>query len=345
MAQHDIDLDIWRDLYDVASRVRALAPWTWMEEIDVFGVEMGDEADLIFVSVMGALGEHHAVAVYPGAAALTQLWALHNDEHATSEQVLEIPQVQLSFENKKFLEPEDRRTTKRLGLNLRGKNAWPRFRSYRPGFAPWFIEKNDATMLEVALEQLLHVAPRLQANPSAVRPDDPQTYLIRTLKRGSNGDQWTDEFRHIPPVSISIPRVIPDADALRQCHAFPKAKNGIEVDLFLVPTPIGDGKLRPLYPYSLLMVESTSGSIVNQEMLVVETSMNDVLCSIPTKVVDQLKESGVRPAWLTVRPGRLADVLKPTCEALGIQLRIHRDLVQLDPARKSLFEFLARGPL
>lgn len=342
MAQEPIDMDLWRDLYEIASRVRALAPWTWMEETDIFGVEMPEDAGPIFVSVMGALGEHYAVAVYPDAAAMTALWALHNDEHASPEQILEIPQIQLSFENRRFLEREDLGIVKQLGLKFRGENAWPKFRSYRPGFAPWFLEKSEATMLHAALEQLLDVGPRLQVDPSPVRASDPQTYLVRAPRLGSDGETWTDEFRNIPPVNVSIPRVLPGADAVKQCHALPKVENGIEVDFFLVPAPIGDGKARPLYPYSLLLVESTSGAIVGQEMIAVEKSMNDLLCSIPAKLIDQFKQFGVRPARLTVRPGRLADIVRPTCEALGIELRTQRKLPQLDPARKGMLEFLAR---
>src|SRR5438270_9628452 len=179
MVSSHIDLDLWRGLYELASRVRAVAPWKWMEEIDIFGVEMPEDPGPLFVSVMGAIEEHYAVALYPGVEALTALWALHHNEHASPEQVLEIPQVQLSFENREFLEPEDLRIIKQLGLKFRGKNAWPRFRSYRPGFAPWFLDKNEAAMLHVALQQLLDVAPRLQADPSPVRSDDPHRYLVR----------------------------------------------------------------------------------------------------------------------------------------------------------------------
>jgi hypothetical protein len=343
MAQKEVDLDLWRDLYETASQVQGLAPWAWMEEIDVFGVEMPGDAGLIFVSVMGAIGAHYSVAVYPGVAALTALWALHHDKHASPEQVLEIPQVQLSFENRKLLERKDLQIIKQLGLTFRGQNAWPRFRGYRPGFAPWFLEKDEAATLLAALRQLLDVAPRLQVDPSPVRANDPQTYLVRALKTDTKGGAWADEFRNIPPVSVSIPRVLPDADAVRQCHALPKVENGIEVDFFLVPTRIGDGKARPLFPYSLLMVESISGSVVGQEMLVAENSLNDMLSSIPAKLIDRFKEFGIRPQWLAVRPGRLADIVRPTCEALGIELRIREKLSRLDPARKGMLEFLSRG--
>ena len=56
MAQTDIDQDLWRNLYELAARLRALAPWRWMEEIDIFGVEMPEDAGLIFVSVTGKRG-------------------------------------------------------------------------------------------------------------------------------------------------------------------------------------------------------------------------------------------------------------------------------------------------
>src|SRR5207244_2972606 len=122
MSSSNIELDQWRGLYEVASHVQKLAPWTWMEEIDIFGVEMPSDGGLIFVSVMGAIGEHYAVALYRGSKALSSLWALYNDEHAVAEQVLEIPQIQISFENREFLEPEDLRIIKKLALKFRGKD-------------------------------------------------------------------------------------------------------------------------------------------------------------------------------------------------------------------------------
>jgi hypothetical protein len=343
MAQEEVGPDLWRALYDTASQVRAMAPWAWMEESDVFGVEVPGDAGQIFVSVMGAIGAHYAVAVYPDDAALTALWALRDDEHASPEQVLEIPQVQLSFEDRELLDRQDRQIIKQLDLTFRGRNSWPHFRSYRPGFAPWFLEKDEAATLLLALRQLLDVGPRLRIDPSPVRAHDPRTYLMRTLKAGAKDRAWRDEFRKIPPVNVSMPRVLPGADAIRQCHGLPKVENGIEADFFLVPVRIGGRKERPRYAYSLLLVESTSGRVVGQEMLVVQKSVNDMLSSIPDKLIDQFKGYGIRPQWLAVRPGRFADILQPTCEALGIDLRIRQKLSRLDPARQSLLGFLSRG--
>ena len=86
-----IDTLQWGRLYDLTKRVRDLAPWKWMEEIDVFGVDMPQGGGTIFVSVMGAIDTHYAVAVYPDAVALTALWALHEEKDVVPEHLLEIP--------------------------------------------------------------------------------------------------------------------------------------------------------------------------------------------------------------------------------------------------------------
>lgn len=341
MKQRVVSPDTWRQLYALARQVESLAPWTWMEEIDIFGVEMPGAGPVVFVSVMGAIAQHFAVAVYPDVAAITAFWALQHDEDVEPERVLEIPQLQLSFENRDHLQTEDRRILKQLGLSFKGKHAWPLFRSYRPGFVPWFLESDEAETLRVALDQLLAVAPTFRDDPAAVEPPDPFTYLIRINRSASAGAGWTDELRKVPPVEIPIPRVLLNADQVRQCHALPKVQKGIELDFFLMPAPIREGKDRPFYPYVLLLVESESGAIVGQDLLTVDESIGEMWSRVPSKLVDQLKTVGVRPARLIVLPGRMEAIMRPVAEVLGIELRVHRRLGSLDPAKKGLIEFLA----
>jgi hypothetical protein len=68
----------WLPLYEAADRIKELAPWEWMEESDVFGVQDPDSGEIGFVSIMGLLGEHVCVGVYLGVNALHQFWTLTN---------------------------------------------------------------------------------------------------------------------------------------------------------------------------------------------------------------------------------------------------------------------------
>ncbi len=83
--QNSPTLDEWRELFTVAIRVKELAPWQWMEENAVFGVRNPETGELGFVSVMGALGEHYAVALYLGPTGLYRFWEMHGEEEVAAE--------------------------------------------------------------------------------------------------------------------------------------------------------------------------------------------------------------------------------------------------------------------
>lgn len=336
-----MDLPDWRELYEIAARVKTLAPWTFMRETDVFGIDRTDQGGTMFVSVMGSLGEHLAVSIYPDVAAISAYWRLFKDDNAGADDLLEIPQLQLSFENREYLERADLQVIKQLGLKFKGPNAWPRFRSIRPGYAPWFVDESEAPMLRVGLEQLLEVAPRIKSDPSLVQLPEPR-YLVRSEVPDGGQRRWADDFRDVAEVIAVVPRFLPDADTVKKCHQLPKAENRIQLDFRRTPMRVGEAKERPRFAYCLLGVDSQSGLIVGQQLFAVETSIGDMLRSVPQTLIEWFQGGGARPSQLVVRQGRAADMFRPTCEALGIELRAARSLPQLDPALQSLFDFVMR---
>jgi hypothetical protein len=177
-------IDDCRQLYESIGKVRDLAPWDWMEEDDLFGVQDPDTGEYGFVSIMGMAGEHFAVAVYRGERGLFGFWHMQQKgPNMSIEDVLGTPQLQASLEDRETLEKRDRDQIKALGLKYRGRNAWPMFRSYRPGFLPWFIEPAEARFLGYALEQVLEVAPRVREDPNALLPGGDHDFLVRVAQK------------------------------------------------------------------------------------------------------------------------------------------------------------------
>jgi hypothetical protein len=126
----------WRRLYEATVRVKELSPWEWMTEADVFGVQNPETGELGFVSVMGMLGEHYAVSLYLGSEGIHGFLNLQElGPFADPEALIQIPQLQASFEDREQLDKRDREVIKELGLKFRGRNAWPWFRSYRTSFS------------------------------------------------------------------------------------------------------------------------------------------------------------------------------------------------------------------
>jgi len=285
---------------------------------------------------MGALGDHLAVVVYPGIAELTQFWEIQATEgEAQAEQVLEIPQVQLAFVSRQLLDAPARKRIKDLDLKFRGPQAWPEFRSYRPGYTPYDIDGDEAELLEAALKQVIEIAPRFQKE-SLMDPDRPDRYLVRT--------PGGEEYREIPPPTGPGIELQLTGEEIGRWRALPISRSAMELDFFLMMTPIAEGKDRPFFPYLLLGVDGISGLVVLQDMLSVDDSVMHMLGEIPNRLVQQCIGLGARPAKVFARAGRLDRVLEVVAKPLEFQVEPRAALPQLDPAKESFFEFLRRGP-
>jgi hypothetical protein len=334
-------LDEWRNLYEAAIGIKELAPWQWMSETDIFGVQNPETGELGFVSVMGAVGEHYAVAVYLGALGLYKLLNLEQaGPFAEPESMLEIPELQASFEDRRMLRDEDRRIIKELELKFRGQNAWPMFRSYRPGFFPWFLEADEVRFLTHALEQTLDVTARLRTDSSLLETPDEESYLVRVPHQKGDALVWEDQVVPVPPpepVSITL---LMDEEALEEARQLPPSRYTFEMDLFLLPSPVKEKKdERPYFPYVLLIVHE-DGIVLGSELLPPDPSLESMWELVPMNAVQQLARIGIMPREIRVRPGILSQLLRPLAGDLGFRLREKDHLPKLDPARKSLTRFM-----
>jgi len=329
----------WLRLYALMAQVKEMAPWEWMYESDVFVVQDPDNRELYFVSVMGSLGEHLSIAVYLGAGAYDRLlaFAQHADDES-GEGLLEIAHLQASFEDRNELSSRDRETIKELGMKFRGKMAWPLFRSYRAGFAPWLLEAEEVRILTLALEQLLDMAPRFEAEEIEF-PEKRGDFLTRVL--GDEG-RWQDQIIHIPPaepesVDILIPKET--ADAVRRLR---RSRNIFEADLFLMPGTFGDRGDRPQMAYIFMVVDKASGTILSGEPMYVDTTFAALLAEVPKRLVQIcLKMQGV-PSEIHVGSERVEWLLSSLSSLMDCKIKRTRRLRALDNARDAMFNFFMR---
>ncbi len=339
MAATRSNLPTWRRLHDAASRLKDLAPWEWMTETDVFGVEHPETGDLGFVSVMGMLGEHHAVTVYLGPEALAQFWALQQaGPSADPERVLEIPQLQASFEDRDMLQKQDRDLIKQLGLRFRGRQAWPLFRSFRPGFVPWFLDPDEVPFLSAILDQVSEVAVRLQEQSVLLPSPDEGHYLIRVSQQAGRRRVWEDRIQQIP---VPEPKAIPiavDVEMLKALKRLPQQRLILEVDLFMAPSGVQEKDARPFYPYILLIVEARSGYVLATDMLSPEPDLDTMWGDVPQRMLSHLAQAELVPTALRARSPLLLGLLDPLAKELDIELQPSRTLPSLDSAREFLID-------
>ena len=127
----------WKDLYDAAIEFKKMECWNWMWDFDIFGVQNPVSGE-ISCCVMGGVGELYALAVYLGTEGLEGYLKIRSEEISLSDiDMLHIQKcLMASFEDRNFLQKPDLQVVKKLNLKFRGRNLWPLFRSYRPGYLP-----------------------------------------------------------------------------------------------------------------------------------------------------------------------------------------------------------------
>jgi hypothetical protein len=335
--------EIWRHLYKLAVAVRKLAPWRWMGESAVFGVEDPATGSVYFVSVMGSEGMHFAVSAYAGIEALYRIMTVDEDEiYEYPERLLEIPQLQLSFEDREHLADHAYKTIRSLELRYRGKNAWPQFQSFRPGYAPWRLESDEMRVMSIVLEQLLEVAPRLRSNPGLLEYDDADTFLVR-VRPGTMEKNWKDERKHFTSAPEEKPVAqLSELSAARLRRLEPRPVF-LEVDFFMTPAIVGSKGSRMLNGYALMAVEDGQGMIVGLEMLLAEPSLQSMWGQIPEALAKHITNAGFLPEGIVVRSTLLADLLAPSVKSLNCQLHLSETLPNLDPAKEELTMHLNQG--
>ncbi len=335
-------------LYELAAKLKELAPWEWMDESEMFGVQNPETDELGFISVMGMMGEHLAVGVYLGAEGLYGFWDFQDEKHETEPLALfDIPQLQVSFENRDGLKKEDRDWIKKLDLKFRGTQNYPMFRRTESGFLPWFITSEDARFLIYAIEQTLEVAPRVKENPLILLNKSGkknETYLVRRAEKQNGQLVWQDETERIlPPTPQSISFSLPQ-ETINRLRKLPQNDNLIfEVDLFHAPTPVVDKNKRPFFPKMLMISETNSRFILGFEITKPQKEPSKTQAEILDNIIKIWSNHKVLPREIRVSSDLLFNLLKGLTQQLNVKLRQTKNLIAISEAKEGMFGFFGNS--
>ena len=167
-------------LYDLAFRYKKTKLWKRLLDTQIFAART-ENGETIFICIMGILGEHISVAVYPENEFYSYYKFLDiesfSDDRLTTdhfEQYISSSCIQCSFENKDMLhssELEEARAYARShGIRFAGANAYPQFTRFIPYHAPWYVTKEgDLALLAAGLEASLALYAKLKTDPGRCR--------------------------------------------------------------------------------------------------------------------------------------------------------------------------------
>lgn len=339
-------LQKWGELYKAAIEFKKLKPWEWMYDSDLFGVQNPQSGEIGYCCVMGAIGEHYALAVYTGSRGLQSYWDLAGMEPDFSEDDALYDQkcLQLSFEDRDMLQKKDIDIIKKLGLTFRGKNNWPLFRDYAPGLFPWFLKNEDIEYLTVAIQQAINVCWRVKTNPGLIEPPpekggmDDDYYFVRVAEKENSTLVWRDkwltpkpfeeeEIGAVPPDQIRIHKILKTAEQTNLVWEF---------DSFYLPEPTVERKNdRPYFPVALLWGDQSSDLILATD-LVKKTEYHSRL--IP-QFYQLMESSKLIPATVWTVQEDVCILLEEVTNKLGIDVELVDELPAINVMKENMLNY------
>ena len=331
--------DQWKELFQEADRFRLKKPWLLLDETDLIAVENPNTREIGYCSVMGRGGTHYALGVYLGDPGLIGFDRVANaDEPMTPDELLHVQDcIMVSFENRDELFPQERNLIKELGLTYRGKNAWPSFRRYEPGYYPWDINAEECEFLTHALRQLMAVIEELGEGKVHIDLTNGMT-VLRSSRKENGLLAWTSRpYRlemHHPALQLVLYQDELMAERVKRARRLKSVT--LQVDTVYAPTPVQDKKgQRPFFPRIVLVADQKSGQMIGFQMY---REIREDAKMMTAQIVKYCSEQG-RPALIQVCSGKALFALKDFCAKCDIPIKQIDRLISIDRFLQSMPDF------
>lgn len=334
--------DEWKDLYRSATLFKELACWEWMNDEDLFGVKDPESEEIGYCVVLGAYEETFGLVVYLGSKGLLGYFQILEGELSpTDPQSIHTQHcLWVSFEDRMTLQKEDQKLIKELGLTFRGRKEWPLFRQYTPGYHPWFLYSREARFLTHSLEQARDVALRYREDPGLLFGEDEESILVRVPKREGDKLYWDDEWL-TPSMDLEVEIAHTPLDELKMHRVKSKALQSDALwvaDVFYSPSGVQEEKgERPYYPPVFLLIDGSSGFILNCELF----ENNHYIEGTRDSFLSSIEKVSVIPQVLLLPREEMVSVFMPIASKLGITVEVEEEIEILEEVKESLFNMFS----
>lgn len=322
--------DQLKELYQAAADFKEAQPWKWLYDSDIICVENPKDKTIGFCSVMGRAGEHYALGVYLGDEGIFGFYnMMENGDSIPGHQVLHHQNcIMCSFEDRNTLSTEDRKQIKALGLSFRGRNAWPMFRRYEPGFHPWYINEEECIFLTIALRQALFVATNVLDSRLSMDMERGKTILRFSEDNDGRLEWYSKEIQLTYPfVSYSPVEIIDDVLIQKLKKAGSMGNITLLAETCYMPSAVQENKgERPYYPRIFILAEKETGMVMDFEIY---ESIDDDADVMLNKLIDIFIENGT-PKEIQVRGEDKVAILGDFCKRTGIKLKVAKRLSAID---------------
>lgn len=333
----EASLEQWAALYETATRIKELKPWEKFWDMDLIGIQNGDEEDMVFISILGRGGSCYGIAIYEGYEGLNSflMLTMHQQMNLSTEYAM-FHQENLTcyWGNREELTDKQRKIIKDLGYKYRGKDQWLYFLSFEPGYYPYNMDEEEVQRMTGYLQDLeLALA---YYNEQSVKVDFEHGNMF-LLNFDKDKKDWNFGEAPLPFTSFQFGNlIIEDEELLADLAEVSKCNAVLEAEVSVMGASVADKKYtRPANPALSLIGDAASEMIICLEM---SEPDDDPIVILAEKLIDFIFQYGapkeVRVSNIIVEAG-----LEQICDVCGIKLRRVKRLRVVESFRQEMGRF------
>lgn len=325
----------WQQLFSLAIQFKQLEPWKYMFESDVFAVELPNDQDTLYCTILGQGGEFLGIGLYEGEEGYYGLDLISSGDLNDNplDAVLTQKCLMLNYSNKDELSEGDEAALKQVKFSFKGKNAYPTFYQYDPGYLPVNIDTEEQAQRFIhGLTCAVNLAEICKKNKAEIFPsdvDDPFLEMdeLYTASTQDGGETWQWEWREMPEVMDEPEPEISEIFLKSQLAKVKiNASKSWIMEMFTSPSPIQEEEgERPYFPMMILVADPETGTAITLEAL----KINELHTGFQQVFVKICKEAGYLPKNIHYGNIELEGFILPICDILGIEIEYNEEISEM----------------
>lgn len=322
----DATLQGWKDLYEVAIKIKELKPWEYLWDMDIFTLFLPEIKEPFYFSVMGRAGECYSIGAYEGFDEFSGFMRIVESQDIPDHQMFRYQNnLMCYFGDRDELTKGELKIIKDLGIKFRGRNEWVYFRSFKTGYYPHTLDQTQVQNLTVLLRQL-YMSLRAYIEKGVKVDFEKGNSLYRHYDE--EDDLWYNyEHPLIIPNKNYIRVEITDELLIERLNKQKINKSIIEIDTLYLNAKINDKQYdRPVVPKLCLIADQRTGIILDQDMLSPE---DEEVQSVLDMTINYILQMG-KPKAIYVRDDIVEKLLIDLCEKTNINLKVKGKLKAID---------------
>lgn len=333
----------WTRFYELARELFLLEPWTWMYDVDLFGVQDLDSEEIGYCGFLGAGNSIKGFALFRGASGLFSFERLieQNPETLQLLESYQLDGLMLTFREVNTLDPPERLFLQSTGFDCRDEKFAPVLKDHVPGMMPWKVETESMVKrMCIALEQAIELAVRFREDPDLL--DDsgsiPGRILVKIPQRQGDSITWIENWLPEPNLLAEVnERPGNDLFLRSRCIGMPPLKDDWVVDVFYFPQPVRIDQERPYLPQMALLVSSQRKELIASA----QYQPGELNMEIDRLFVQAVEEEGGLPHALIVTRPESYGYWLPITQSLSIEIQLRTDELLISDLKAEVFDSFA----